>query len=213
MDWINSKAENYALQHSSKVDELLTEILEYTFSNHPQKQMISGPVLGQFFTMISRAMQPLRILEIGTFTGYSAICFAKGLAPGGLLYTIELRVEDAEIARGFFEKSRFTEQIRLHTGNALDVIPLLNEEWDLVFIDADKTGYSAYYDLILPKLKKNGIIIADNVLFHGDVLENTISGKNAKAMDAFNKKLLADNRVTQVLLTVRDGLLLVMKNE
>jgi caffeoyl-CoA O-methyltransferase len=211
MELINKKAEDYAQNFSSKEDELLAEIAAYTNQNHPQAQMLSGHVQGKILETISCLLQPKNILEIGTFTGYSALCLAKGLQPGGKLHTIELREEDAAKARAFFSKSLQKNKIVLHAGNAMEIIPELEEKWDIVFIDADKTGYIDYYELTLPQLNQNGLIIADNVLFHGEVLEESIKGKNAKAIDAFNRHVAVDNRVEQVMLTVRDGLLLIRK--
>ena len=173
--------------------------------------MLGGHVQGSFLTLLSGLLQPEKILEIGTFTGYSALCLAKGLKPGGLLYTIELREDDAATAKSYFEQSVNKDKIKLLVGNANQIIPTLHEQWDMVFIDADKTGYIDYYELVLPSVKQNGIIIADNVLFHGQVLEQNISGKNAKAIQAFNEYIKNDNRVRQVLLTVRDGLMLIQK--
>ena len=166
---------------------------------------------GILLEMISKMVKPERVLEIGTFMGYSAICLAKGLSPTGELHTIEIRSEDANIARNYFSKSLYTKQIFLHEGNALDIIPTLKETWDLVFIDADKVNYINYYELTLPVLKKGGFILADNVLFHGEVLDENITGKNAKAIHAFNKHLKKDNRIEHVLVTVRDGLMLIQK--
>ncbi len=211
MDIINKLAENYAAAFTTETDELLKEIEHYTMQNHPQSVMLSGPVQGKLLEMISCMVRPKKILEIGTFMGYSALCLAKGLAEGGELHTLELRDEDADIAQNYFTKSSQVNQIILHRGNALEIIPKLNETWDLVFIDADKVNYVNYYELTLPQLKKGGIIIADNVLFHGEVLEEKITGKNAIAIDAFNKHAAADERVQQVMLTVRDGLLIIQK--
>ncbi len=203
--------EQYATEFSTPEDELLQEIAAYTYKFHPHAHMLSGHVQGNFLALISNMMRPLRILEVGTFTGYSALCLAKGLQSDGELHTIELRAEDAAVARGYFDASVNGDKIMLHEGNAKTIIPTLNEAWDLVFIDADKTGYIDYYELILPSLKQNGVIIADNVLFHGQVLEEPISGKNAIAIHEFNKHVNADKRVEQVLLTVRDGLLIIRK--
>ena len=161
--------------------------------------------------MISRIAKPSKILEIGTFTGYSAICLAKGLQPDGELHTIELREDDAATARENFNKAGVKEKIRLHIGNALEIIPTLNHEWDIVFIDADKVNYLAYYQAIIPKLKKGGLILADNVLFHGQVLEEEIKTKNAKAIHAFNEYILQDESVDKIMLTLRDGLSLILK--
>jgi caffeoyl-CoA O-methyltransferase len=208
---INTLAEQYASKFSEQEDVLLNEVSAYTMQNHPHAHMLSGQVQGAFLSIISTLMQPKRILEVGTFTGYSALCLAKGLQADGELHTIEMRAEDAATAQNFFNKSDKKDQIKLHIGDAKKIIPNLQEMWDIAFIDADKPGYIDYYELILPFIKKNGLIIADNVLFHGQVLEETISGKNAIAINAFNEQVQKDERVEQVLLTVRDGLLMIRK--
>jgi caffeoyl-CoA O-methyltransferase len=207
---INKKAEAYAQNFSSKEGVLLAAVAAFT-NQHPHAQMLSGHVQGKILEIISCLLQPKRVLEIGTFTGYSALCLAKGLQRDGVLHTIELREEDAGTARDFFSKSLQNNKIVLHEGNALDIIPSLREEWDIVFIDADKVSYIDYYELTLPQVKPNGLIIADNVLFHGEVLEENINGKNAKAIQAFNEHVANDSRVEQVMLTVRDGLFLIRK--
>ena len=173
--------------------------------------MLSGHVQGKLLEMISRMIKPHRILEIGTFTGFSALCLAKGLQPDGKLITLELRTDDAETARAYFIKAEAENKIELHVGDALQIIPTLAETWDLVFIDADKVSYTAYYELTLPTVKKGGWILADNVLFHGEVLEENVSGKNAKAILAFNEHVKNDDRVQQSMLIIRDGLLLIQK--
>ncbi|HMU11285.1 MAG TPA: O-methyltransferase [Ferruginibacter sp.] len=211
MELINNKVEEYAKQYTTQLDELLQEIEEHTLANHPHAQMLSGHVQGKLLEMISRMIKPEKILEIGTFTGFSGLCLAKGLQPGGMLHTIELREEDARTASGYFKKAGATDKITLHIGDALQIIPTLAETWDLVFIDADKVNYINYYELTLPLVKKSGWILADNVLFHGEVLEEEVKGKNAKAIAAFNAHVKKDNRVQQVMLTVRDGLLLLQK--
>lgn len=211
MELVNIAAEAYAAKFSFAEDELLRELNLQTTETHTNAHMLSGHVQGSFLTMLSCLLQPKKILEIGTFTGYSALCMAKGLQPGGQLHTIELREDEAAIARSYFEQSSYKNNIVLHTGDASKIIPLINNLWDMVFIDADKTGYIDYYELVLPFVKQNGIIIADNVLFHGQVLEPTISGKNAKAVNAFNEHVKNDTRVQQVVLTVRDGLMLIRK--
>jgi len=210
MELINKKAEAYAQKFSSHEDKLLAEIAAFT-NDHPHAQMLSGHVQGKILETVSCLLQPKRILEIGTFTGYSAICLVKGLQPAGILHTIELREKDAKTARNFFSKSLHNNKIVLHVANALELIPTLHEEWDIVFIDADKVSYIEYYELTLPQVKPNGLIIADNVLFHGEVLEEDIKGKNAKAIHAFNQHVASDKRVEQVMLTVRDGLFLIRK--
>ena len=212
MELIHSLVEKYSLAHTTKPDDLLNEIHDYTLQHHPAAHMISGPVQGQFLQFISCIMQPLNILEIGTFTGYSALCLAKGLQKNGILHTIELRDEDASVAKGFFKRSEKHNQIHLHSGNALEIVPSLHFDWDLVFIDADKVSYIEYYELVVPRLKTNGLIIADNVLFHGQVLEDNVKGKNAIAIHNFNQHVLQDTRTQQVLVTIRDGLMLIKKN-
>lgn len=211
MELISKKAETYAALYSSKEDDLLAEIAHFTNEFHPHANMLSGHVQGKILETLSCLLQPKKILEIGTFTGYSALCLAKGLQQDGTLHTIELRAEDAETAKKFFSKSLENKKIVLHEGNALEIIPFLKETWDIIFIDADKVSYIDYYELTLPQLKKNGLIIADNVLFHGEVLEDNIKGKNAKAIYTFNKYVVKDNRVENVIMTVRDGLSLIRK--
>lgn len=211
MEIINTKAEEYAAKFTTPVDSLLKEIEKYTLENHPHANMLSGPIQGKLLEIISMMIKPERILEIGTFMGYSALCLAKGLSAGGRLHTIDIRKEDADIAQNYFSKSLYAKQIILHAGNALDIIPALNETWGLIFIDADKVNYINYYELTLPLLKNGGFILADNVLFHGEVLEENITGKNAKAIHAFNEHIAKDERVQQVLLTARDGLMLIQK--
>jgi len=210
MDLILPLVQAYAEKYTSPEDGLLQQINQQTQS-HPQAHMLSGHIQGKLLELLSILLKPKRILEIGSFTGYSALCLAKGLAAGGELHTIELREEDAAVARQNFNLSDANDKIILHTGNALQVIPGLEEEWDLVFIDADKTGYIDYYKLVLPRLRKGGVILADNVFFHGEVLQPEPKGKNAKAIQAFNEYIQQDDSVEQVLLTVRDGLMLIFK--
>lgn len=174
--------------------------------------MLSGAAQGAFLSFISKLLQPRRVLEIGTFTGYSALCLAEGLAPDGLLHTLEIRKEEADTARGYFARSRWKNHIIVHEGNALDILPGLQETWDLVFIDADKVGYTAYYEAVMPMVRVGGAILADNVLFHGEVLQEPIKGKNALAIQAFNEHVAADRRVTHALVPMRDGMMCVYKN-
>jgi caffeoyl-CoA O-methyltransferase len=203
--------EQYAEQYASPLDSLLQEILDYTLQNHPHSTMISGHVQGQLLRQLSIMLRPKRILEVGTFTGFSGLCLAEGLTDDGLLYTLELRDQDAATAQGYFDKSPLGAKIKLLLGDAGESISQLVETWDLVFIDADKTGYIRYYEQVLPSVRTGGFILADNVLFHGEVLKEPLKGKNAIAIAAFNEHVKNDQRVEQVLLTVRDGLLLVRK--
>jgi caffeoyl-CoA O-methyltransferase len=211
LDLIHPKAQQYAEKFTSSGDELLSAVHQQTNELHAHAHMSSGILQGKFLELISRILQPVRILEIGTFTGYSALCLAKGLPQDGLLHTIEVRAEDADTAQRNFNLSDARDKIFLHKGKAADIIPGLNEVWDLVFIDADKVNYTEYYKMVLPLVRTGGIIIADNVLFHGEVLEKDIKGKNAKAIQAFNEYLRKDERVEKVLLTIRDGLMLILK--
>ena len=209
---INDTANKYATSFSEPTDSLLQEIEQFTLNNHAHANMLSGPLQGKVLEMLSKLIRPKHILEIGTFTGYSALCLAKGLQPGGALHTIELREEDATIAQNYFAKSLHKDQIILHRGNALEVIPTLDYTWDLVFIDADKPNYQLYYDLVFDKVSLGGFILADNVLYDGEVvLPAEEQSKNARAIHLFNEKVREDKRVEHVLLPLRDGIMIVRK--
>ena len=211
MEIINPVAEKYIEQYTSLQDALLQKILEETNATHPHAHMLSGGVQGQFLKMISKMIKPLKVLEVGTFTGFSALCLATGLQTGGEIHTIELREEDAATAQLNFDKSVYKDSIKLYVGDAKNIIPTLLQEWDLVFIDADKTSYIEYYELTLRQLNNKGFILADNVLFHGQVLMENITGKNAKAIYNFNKHVAQDQRTEQVILSVRDGISIIRK--
>lgn len=211
MELINPLVEQYAERLTSAESDLLAAVNQETLANHPHYHMLSGHLQGKLLSFLCTMLKPKYVLEIGTFTGYSALCLAEGLQADGELHTIELREEDAATARTNFSKSEYNNLIHLHTGNAAEIIPQLPYKWDLVFIDADKTGYIDYYELVLPHLKDDGIIIADNVLFHGQIFEQPLKNKSAKAIEAFNNHVANDARVEQLLLTVRDGLLLIKK--
>lgn len=211
LDPINEIVTKYAEAFSSPEPENLVQIARETIEQHPHHHMLSGHLQGRFLSMVSKLMQPYYILEIGSFTGYSALCLAEGLTPGGQLHSIEIRPGEAATTRQNFSRSTNSGQLHLHEGEATTIIPTLPYTWDLVFIDADKTGYLNYYELVLPGLRKGGLIIADNVLFHGEVLDQPLKGKNAKAIQAFNEYVKNDERVEKVLVTLRDGLLLVQK--
>lgn len=211
MDLVNPIAEAYAARYTSPGDDLREEIAHSTEASHPHAHMMSSRLQGKFLEIFSKSVRPRRILEVGTFTGYSALCLVMGLVPGGKLHTIELREEDARVAQAGFDRSNRRDDIILHRGNALDIIPDLRDSWDLVFIDADKTGYLEYYRLILPNVRTGGVILADNVLFHGEVLEEPVRGKNAKAIQEFNDFVRNDPGVEVVMLTIRDGLSIIRK--
>ena len=211
MDIINPRAQSYAERYTSPANALLEQIAADTAAANPEHHMLSGHLQGKFLEIFSILLQPGNVLEIGTFVGYSAICLAKGLRANGELHTIELSPDTAEIAKSNFSRTNEADRIILHVGNALKIIPTLEKHWDLVFIDADKPNYIEYYKLVLPRLRSGGVILADNVLFHGQVLEEPITGKNAKAIQSFNEYVQEDERVEKVMLTIRDGLLLIRK--
>jgi caffeoyl-CoA O-methyltransferase len=211
MNLIHPQVQAYAENYSSSEDDLTKKVADFTIKNHREAHMLSGHLQGKLLEAISYMIQPRRILEIGTFTGYSALCLTKGLSDDGQLHTIELREEDARRAKEFFNQSGQGGKIILHTGSALDILPTLNETWDLVFIDADKPAYIEYFNLVLPKLRKNGFILADNIFFHGEVLEEEIKGKSAKGVQAFNEMIKHRSDIDKVILTIRDGLFLIRK--
>lgn len=211
LELIHPLVQDYAERYSSPEDALLKEVNDFTMQHHTESVMLSGHLQGKVLEMISCMIQPKRILEIGTFTGYSALCLAKGLTADGQLHTIELRETDASTALSYFKRSSYADQLFLHTGNALDIVPQLEEIWDLVFIDADKPAYIEYFNLVLPRLRKNGFILADNIFFHGQVLEEEVKGKSAKGIEAFNNYIRDRNDIEKTVLTIRDGLLLIRK--
>jgi len=212
--------QEYAEKFTSPEDDLLQEIDDWTQKNSSGYTMLSGHLQGKLLEMISCMIRPKRILEIGTFIGYSALCLAKGLSEEGLLHTLEMNEKDAEKARSFFDRSSLGHKIILHRGNALKLIPELKETWDLVFIDADKPGYIEYFNLVLPQVRKNGFILADNIFFHGEAFEDDTNDhsnnaksqrKNGKAIRAFNEFIKDRTDIDKVILTVRDGLYLIRK--
>jgi len=202
----------YAESFSSPESDVLAKLNRETNARVPMARMLSGHLQGQFLSMISNMIQPELVLEIGTYTGYSAICLAKGLRAGGMLYTIDINDELVPMVKRYFSDAGLTEKISFHTGNAINIIPGLGGPFDLVFIDADKINYSAYYDLVFDKVKKGGYILADNVLWSGKVLEDDSKmDADTLAITAFNQKIHQDTRVENVLLPVRDGLMLIRK--
>ena len=213
MELINPLVEAYTARFTTPESATLREISEQTIAQHPLSHILSGAVQGQLLPMVCAMIQPRYVLEIGTFTGYSALCLQRGLPEDGMIHTIELRPDDAYTAAENFKKFNANKQITLHVGNAREIIPGLPFTWDLVFIDADKTSYIDYYEMVLPVLSENGFIIADNVLFHGQVLEEPLKGKNAKAIHAFNEHVQNDSRTEQVMLSVRDGISIIKKKK
>ena len=208
---IDGKIQNYAEKHTSDESDLLAEISRITYAERDDKAMLSGFYQGRLLSMFSLMLQPRRILEIGTFMGYSALCLAEGLTDDGKLLTLDVEPETNVIAKGFWARSEFNSKIESHLGNAAEIIPTLDETFDLVFIDADKPAYANYYDLVFPKVRVGGIIIADNVLRGGRVLDAKNGDENTIALDAYNRKIQADERVENILLAVRDGLMVARK--
>lgn len=213
MEFIHPFANDYAQKYSNSTPSYLKQLYEDTLATHAHAHLQSSWTQGGFLSFISQLVQPSNILEIGSFTGFSALCLAEGLKANGELHTIELREEDAKKAMAAFTTSARSHQIKMHIGDAKEIIPTLGKTWDMVFIDADKTSYIDYYNLVLPLLNENGIMMVDNVLFHGEVLEDNIQGKSAKAIQAFNEYVRVDEKTEQVLLTIRDGLTLIRKKQ
>ncbi len=209
MEFLDPKLDAYANDHSSPESELLQKVNRETHLEVLQPRMLSGHLQGRFLSMISKIHQPKRILEIGTYTGYSALCLAEGLTKDGKLTTLDINEELASKIQGYFNESDKKDQIQLIIGDALEIIPQLDEKFDLVFIDADKENYAAYFDLVIGKMNAGALILADNVLWSGKVVEEVKNNDaSTKALLAFNKKIHADKRVENVLLPIRDGIMM-----
>jgi predicted O-methyltransferase YrrM len=209
---IEHKTEQYLEKYTTPEGEVMNKLNRETHLKTFYPNMLSGVVQGKFLEMVSRMIKPKRILEVGTFTAYSAIAMAKGLAEGGKLITLEVNEEMETFIRKYIDKSGMGDRIELIMGNALEIIPNLENDFDLVFIDADKEQYVDYYELSLSKLKQGGFILADNVLWNGKVFEDdSKSDKETMGIKAFNEHVKNDDRVEQVMLSIRDGLLLVRK--
>lgn len=203
--------EEYQEQHTTPMDEVLHELYRETHLHAMNPRMASGPVQGRFLQLLCQLMQPKKVLEIGTFTGFATICMARGMASDGLLTTIEANEEYEGIIRKYLAKAAVADRVRLIIGDAKEVIPTLEGGFDLVFIDADKISYPSYYDLMIEKLNPGGVILADNVLWEGKVLNVGTKERDTKAIQAFNDKVQNDPRVENVLLPLRDGLMMVRK--
>ena len=210
MEFLTEKIEDYALAHTTEEPQLLAELNRETWANVMIPRMLSGHLQGRVLSMFSKLVSPENILEIGTYTGYSALCLAEGLKPNGTLRTLDINEEYTAVAKRYFNKSDFGKNIEQHIGNALDVIPTFNCKFQLVFIDADKENYANYFDAIIDKMDIGGLIIADNVLWSGKVTEQQ-KDEETTALDSYNKKMLADDRIETVLLPVRDGLMISRK--
>ncbi len=210
MNFLAENLEAYVQQHSEQEPELLQQLARETHLKVLQPRMLSGAYQGRLLSLISKLITPKHILEIGTFTGYSALCMAEGLHKNGRIDTIDVDEELTDLQRRYFDASSYGKQIFQHLGNAANIIPTLNGNFDLVFIDADKEQYPLYFDLIIDRVQTGGLIIADNVLWSGKVVTNATDEATQK-LQQFNKKVVEDTRVETVLLPVRDGLTLIRK--
>jgi caffeoyl-CoA O-methyltransferase len=212
MDFLPKEINNYCEEYSQKEDDVLYDLNRKTNQKILRPRMLSGHLQGQLLTMFSNMISPSKILEIGTYTGYSAICLARGLKKDGVLHTIDINEELEYFAREYFEKANLSKQIISHVGNAMDILTKLNISWDLVFIDADKENYINYYNNVFDQINKGGFIIFDNVLWSGKVTQEiNPKDKETVALVELAKILESDNRVENVLLPVRDGLFMVRK--
>lgn len=213
MHFIPEDLDNYVVKHSEDEPILLQELTRETYQKMLQPRMLSGHYQGRILSVISKMVNPKNILEIGTYTGYSALCLAEGMQPNGELHTIDINEELVDFQRKYFEKSNYGHQIFQHLGNALEIIPKLNIAFDLVFIDADKENYVNYFNLVIDKVSKGGIILSDNVLWNGKVLDTKFKKDDTSTptLIEYNKILKDDKRIETVLLAIRDGLTISRK--
>lgn len=210
MDVIQKELQDYAEKHTSEEHPLLKKINRDTNAQVLMPRMLSGQLQGRVLSMISCMIRPKVVLEIGTYTGYSALCLAEGLAPNGKLITIDINEELKDRVSGYFREANLQDTIDYRIGNAIDIIPTLTDRFDLVFIDADKENYARYYDMVIDRVNLNGFILADNVLWSGKVLQQK-PDKDTRAIVEFNAKVQRDKRVENVLLPIRDGIMLMRK--
>ncbi|WP_405207897.1 O-methyltransferase [Aquimarina sp. LLG6339-5] len=207
MHFIPEALDTYVVNHTEQEPELLEQLTRETYQKILQPRMLSGPYQGRVLSMLSKLINPKNILEIGTYTGYSALCIAEGMQKDGELHTIDINEELEDFQRKYFSLSPYGDQIHQHIGNATEIIPNLAMKFDLVFIDADKPNYPTYFDIIIDKMNPGGIILSDNVLWSGKVIEDIKKDDlSTKALLAYNKMLVDDNRIETVLLPIRDGL-------
>jgi predicted O-methyltransferase YrrM len=212
MDFLPQKIEDYVVAHSQVEPELLQKLSRETWQKVLQPRMLSGHFQGRVLSMLAKLISPKHILEIGTYTGYSALCLAEGMQVDGELHTIDINEELYDLQRRYFDASAFGTRIFQHTGNALEIIPKLENNFDLVFIDADKNNYPKYLDIILPKLKKGGVILSDNVLWSGKVIENVSEEDlDTQALVVYNRLLHEHLDLETVILPIRDGLTISRK--
>ena len=212
MDFSNKEIYNYIDNHSSDESDILYELRRETELKCLNPIMLSGKIQGNFLAIISKLIKPFNVLEIGTYTGYSTLCIAKGLNQAGMIHTIDKNEELLQIQNKYFEKSGLRNQIKQYTGDALAIIPKLKFDFDMVFLDADKENYVKYLELISPILKPGGVLLTDNVLWHGKILESSENqDRVTRLIDNFNKKILEDKSLKTVMLPIRDGISLTLK--
>ena len=212
MEFLKKEIYNYIDHHTTDESPILSKLRRETELKYLNPIMLSGKVQGNFLAIISKLIKPLNVLEIGTYTGYSTLCIAEGLPAEGIIHTIDKNEELLDIQNVYFEKSGFKNQIKQYTGDALAVIPGLNINFDMIFLDADKENYIKYLELISPKLNPGGVLLTDNVLWHGKILESTENqDRTTKSIDNFNKKVHEDKSLKTVILPIRDGISLTLK--
>ena len=212
-DIVNNKIEDYIRKNSSKEPKILKDLNKETYLKVLNPRMLSGHIQGRFLSIITKLIKPKKILEIGTYTGYSAICMAEGLIENGIIHTIDINEELVSIQNKYFAKSKCNNSIIQHVGDARNIIKGINEKFDLVFLDADKENYIEYYELVIEKVKKGGLIIADNVLWTGKVVEpEKDDDELTQYLIDFNKMINEDDRVENIILPLRDGLNIILKN-
>ena len=212
MNFLDKDLDDYVVKHTEKEPKHLAELNRKTWIEILNPRMIAGHFQGRVLSMLSHMIQPKNILEIGTFTGYSAICWGEGLVEGGEIHTIDINEELETLAQSYVDQAGLKKQVHFHIGNAIDIIPTLQNKWDIVFLDADKANYTNYYNLVFENVRKGGYIIADNVLWNGKVIDpNAWEEIDTKAILAFNKMVQNDHRVQNVLFPIRDGLMVIRK--
>jgi caffeoyl-CoA O-methyltransferase len=212
MEFLDPQLEEFVVKHTEEEPALLQKLNRETYAKVMMPRMLSGHLQGRVLSMLSHMIQPERILEIGTYTGYSALCFAEGLKESGKIITIDINEELESMVRSFIKEAGLEDKVDYRIGNALDIIPELKESFDIVFIDADKENYGRYYEMVIDKVRKGGYIIADNVLWSGKVLlEKEKMDKDTEAIVHFNQKVQDDPRVQNVLFPIRDGLMIARK--
>jgi predicted O-methyltransferase YrrM len=211
MNFISPELEQYAGIHTSQESELLARINRETHLEVLQPRMLSGHLQGRLLSLLSSLLKPKRILEIGTYTGYSALCLAEGLPDDGTLITIDVNEELQARVQGYFNDSNYKGQIDYRIGDAMELIPTLPDMWDLVFIDADKKNYLNYYDLVIEHMNPGGIILADNILWSGKVIDPAVTDRETDMLRRYNEVIHADDRVENILLPIRDGIMVARK--